>query len=74
MARYRNLSVCFLCSSSIFLQVFVADLYDGFAIATQEPWIQHATVRENILFGLAYDVDKYSAVIYSCALEQVSCI
>lgn len=50
----------------------MADLTDGFGLVTQEPWIQYATVRDNILFGLPYDVDKYNAVLYACALEEVS--
>ena len=62
-------------SSSLFLiitQIFVSDLNDGFALVSQESWIQHATVRDNILFGLPYDANKYNTVIYACALEPVS--
>ena len=40
----------------------------------KEPWIQHGTVKENILFGKAFDVEKYSAVIYACALSEVRII
>ncbi|EGW32740.1 uncharacterized protein SPAPADRAFT_135872 [Spathaspora passalidarum NRRL Y-27907] len=34
------------------------------------PWIQNATVRENIVFGKEFDPIKYSQVIHACALED----
>ena len=37
----------------------------------QEAWIQHATVKENILFGQPFDSKKYNAVVFACALEKV---
>ena len=37
----------------------------------QESWIQHATVKENILFGQSYDATKYASVIAATAMEQV---
>jgi ATP-binding cassette subfamily C (CFTR/MRP) protein 10 len=39
------------------------------AIVTQEPWIQHGTIRENILFGKPYDAGKYRIVLEVCALN-----
>lgn len=33
------------------------------------PWIQNATVRDNIIFGSPYDKRKYEEVIRVCALE-----
>jgi ABC-type multidrug transport system fused ATPase/permease subunit len=39
------------------------------AYCAQESWIQNATVRENILFGAAFDQARYTAVLQSCALE-----
>lgn len=33
------------------------------------PWIQNASVRDNILFGLPYDEQKYKEVIKACSLE-----
>ena len=39
------------------------------AYASQQAWIQHNTVRENILFGKAYDSTRYEQVIDSCALR-----
>lgn len=39
------------------------------AYVSQQAWIQHNTVRENILFGKAYDSTRYEQVIASCALR-----
>ena len=32
---------------------------DGVAYAAQESWVQNETIRNNILFGSAYDEDRY---------------
>uniref|UniRef100_H3CLC0 ATP-binding cassette, sub-family C (CFTR/MRP), member 10 n=1 Tax=Tetraodon nigroviridis TaxID=99883 RepID=H3CLC0_TETNG len=37
---------------------------------SQDPWIQHASVRDNILFGKAYEPHFYQAVIEACALTD----
>lgn len=34
------------------------------------PWIQNATVKENILFGNEFDEKKYKEIIYACSLES----
>lgn len=39
------------------------------ALVSQQPWIMNATLRENILFGLPYDEEKYNAIIHACALQ-----
>ncbi|GAA6059991.1 hypothetical protein JCM10212_001149 [Sporobolomyces blumeae] len=44
-------------------------LYDGVAFAAQLPWLQHATIRDNILFGSKYEKDRYEATIEACALK-----
>ncbi|KAG0223167.1 hypothetical protein BGW42_006079 [Actinomortierella wolfii] len=36
----------------------------------QSAWIQNATVKDNILFGLPYDEAKYNRVIKQCALQR----
>lgn len=50
--------------------VYVADREAGFGLASQEPWIQHASVRDNILFGKDYDPAFYQTVIEACALSD----
>ncbi|KAI1280794.1 Multidrug resistance-associated protein 1 [Halotydeus destructor] len=39
------------------------------AYVPQQAWVQNATLRDNILFGKAYDKKKYSNVIKACALK-----
>ncbi len=39
------------------------------AYVPQQAWIQNATVRDNILFGKAYNESLYKATIKACALE-----
>ena len=42
----------------------------GFGLATQEVWIQHATLRDNILFGRSFVESFYEQVIDACALRD----
>lgn len=51
-------------------RVALWDLSRGFGLATQEPWIQFATIRDNILFGKAYDAQLYKEVLEACALND----
>ncbi|NXG44336.1 MRP7 protein, partial [Psilopogon haemacephalus] len=51
-------------------RVYICDLDQGFGLATQEPWIQSTTVRENILFGREYDARLYNEVVEACALSD----
>ncbi|TXT15664.1 hypothetical protein VHUM_00167 [Vanrija humicola] len=39
------------------------------SLCAQTPWIQNATVRENILFGLPFDEERYWAAIKNACLE-----
>ncbi|KAJ7786610.1 pleiotropic drug resistance ABC transporter [Mycena metata] len=42
------------------------------AYCAQNPWLEHATIRDNIIFGAAYGFDeaRYQAVIEACALVR----
>lgn len=40
------------------------------AYVAQIPWIEHATIKNNILFGLPHDADRYKKVLEVCALEK----
>lgn len=42
----------------------------GELIMVGAPWIQNATVRDNILFGLPYDEVWYNKVLFSTCLES----
>lgn len=46
------------------------DVQGTVSYASQESWIFTGTIRENILFGLAYDRKRYSDVVKICALER----
>lgn len=45
-----------------------ADEYGSFAYVAQVPWLQSATIQENILFGNPLDQKRYDLVITVCAL------
>ncbi|XP_033638055.1 multidrug resistance-associated protein 5-like [Asterias rubens] len=40
------------------------------AYAAQEAWLFNATLKENILFGMPFDEDKYDNVIWACSLRM----
>ena len=39
------------------------------AYVSQTPWLQNATIRDNILFGKPFDKDKYEKVLTACAFR-----
>lgn len=43
---------------------------DGELLLCGYPWVQNATVRDNIVFGSEWDEEKYNNVIYACSLES----
>ncbi|GAA5856811.1 hypothetical protein JCM8547_008855 [Rhodosporidiobolus lusitaniae] len=45
-------------------------LYDGVAYSAQLPWLRHASIKENILFGSPFDKERYQAVTEACALRS----
>lgn len=42
----------------------------GLALVSQQAWIFNETLRENILFGLPYDEERYKDVIHVCSLQR----
>ncbi|KAI6711688.1 hypothetical protein JHW43_005753 [Diplocarpon mali] len=40
------------------------------AFVAQIPWIENASIKDNILFGLPHDPDRYHRVIEVCALQK----
>lgn len=44
-------------------------LYDGVAYSSQLPWLQHASIKNNILFGAPFEEGRYAAVLDACALR-----
>ncbi|KAK3381154.1 ATP-dependent bile acid permease [Podospora didyma] len=40
------------------------------AYVGQIPWIENATLRDNILFGMPFDEDRYEKTLAACALNK----
>ncbi|CAO0789946.1 unnamed protein product [Mucor circinelloides] len=40
------------------------------AYVSQTPWLQNASIRENILFGLPYIESRYKETLSACALDK----
>ncbi|KAI9649273.1 hypothetical protein NHQ30_001843 [Ciborinia camelliae] len=40
------------------------------AFVSQTPWIENATIKDNILFGLPFDSIRYQKVLDACALTK----
>lgn len=45
-------------------------LPSAIAFVSQTPWIENATIKNNILFGLPFDPIRYDKVIKACALSK----
>jgi len=43
---------------------------EGIGFVTQDPWLQEGNIRDNILFGTAYQHTWYSKVTDACALVE----
>ncbi|GAV52773.1 hypothetical protein ZYGR_0AI00550 [Zygosaccharomyces rouxii] len=43
---------------------------NGRLLSCGYPWIQNATVRDNIIFGSPYEKEKYRRVIQACSLDS----
>jgi ATP-binding cassette subfamily C (CFTR/MRP) protein 1 len=63
-------TLCCAVLNETFLNKGSITLKGEVAYAAQAPWILNATLRENILFGLPLDEDRYNRVIRACQLEH----
>jgi len=45
-------------------------LSESLALVQQNPWIQNKSIRDNILFGAAFDSVKYAEIIQICQLKK----
>ncbi|KAJ5935251.1 hypothetical protein N7466_004798 [Penicillium verhagenii] len=43
---------------------------DAIAYVAQIPWIENASIKANILFGLPFNESRYKKVLFACALEK----
>lgn len=44
-------------------------LINTVSYAAQKPWLQHLSIKDNILFGAPYEADRYDEVLECCALK-----
>ena len=45
-------------------------IQNSVAFVAQIPWIENASIRDNILFGLPHNERRYRKVLHACALEK----
>lgn len=50
-------------------QVDEFGLMHSLSYAAQSPWLQHRSIKDNILFGYPFDEQRYNAVLEACALN-----
>lgn len=50
-------------------QVYLDKRRHAVSYAGQHPWLEHATIRDNILYGLPFNQSRYEAVLDACALR-----
>ncbi|KAH8263022.1 hypothetical protein KR044_003280, partial [Drosophila immigrans] len=51
-------------------EVCVQELTTGFGYVPQSPWMQRATIRDNIVWGSNFDEQWYKSVLFACALNE----
>ncbi|QRW13623.1 ABC transporter transmembrane region [Ceratobasidium sp. AG-Ba] len=47
----------------------ILDKGGGVSFSAQTSWLEHKSIRENILFGTPYDEERYDLVLDCCALK-----
>lgn len=64
---------------SSLLSALIGDMYKyqgtiqvlgSVAYVSQQAWILHSSIKDNILFGKPLDQDRYEAVVRACCLQQ----
>ena len=45
-------------------------LPSAFAYVAQVPWIENASIKDTVLYGLPYRRDRYMQVLHACALDD----
>ena len=45
-------------------------LQGAVAFVAQIPWIENATIKDNVLFGLPFDTARYKQTLSACALQK----
>ncbi|KAH8410367.1 hypothetical protein KR215_000850, partial [Drosophila sulfurigaster] len=51
-------------------EVCVQEVTTGFGYVPQSPWLQRATIRDNIVWGSNFDEQWYKTVLFACALNE----
>jgi ATP-binding cassette subfamily C (CFTR/MRP) protein 1 len=63
-------SLCNAILGEMFRTKGAVEVNGSVAYASQSPWILHATIRDNILFGEAFDEKRYQRVLEVCQLTH----
>lgn len=51
------------------MYIYICCTQGHIGYVSQQAWIQNMTLRDNILFGLEYDEERYLHIIEACALR-----
>ncbi|KAH1019384.1 hypothetical protein HUJ04_009210 [Dendroctonus ponderosae] len=51
-------------------EISISQIDSGFGYVAQQPWLQRGTLRDNILFGKAFDESRYTEVLFACGLRD----